>query len=1040
VAECTALYGNAYTSVGGAIDPPQPVGNIAATIQAPNLTITSGGQIQNVGNVIGTSVTLTGQKLINGITTPNTYTPQVSAPSQVISLSQINLPGLSFSLPGSVGATMPTPVAGKASYVTGSLAGSTLGALGPQTLLNDLPPNLQPSSTLFYFNPQAEDLTLQQAALQQTGQASFLSGLTYDSKNNLSVTEQEKAILYQNALNYAEQNNLQLGSALTQTQINALTQPMLWYVQQTVPDPNCVSTGVVTCPTVSALMPQVYLPPNWDAMSAGGNISGQNVTLNFNQDGHGSVLNTGTIEASNTLTVNTNTLTNQANQVNVGDIWQYIQATGYEKTSGTEVQPGGFMSAANMDLNVQKLNQIGGALQVLASDGTLNLAGTQQLLTSLQQQLGTNFTQTAVSDQLNSDFVAQGGFGFSDIVSLAFVVVVSIMSAGAATVAVGATLGEAAGSTFAAATATTSAGLGNIALSAAFAGFTSSIASQLTTTGTLNWGRVFEAAGVAGITAGLTNGITYGSDNGFGFTTGPLAVGGPVNSLAGLAGVNPIIGTNVGQASSSTATVLETRALAMLGEAGISAGVGAAVEGGSFGDAFKNALTQEVAAVAANAIGDARPDLNEFEYLAAHAALGCASSAALGTGCAGGAIGAAASAFLNPIIDGSGELPPAAMAALATLVGGTAAGLAGANPEGGVSAAQNETLNNWLNHVRPDQMHYSEKERYDNAVAACKNDGSDACQVRDQLNAVSQQRNDALASACAGGMSSDSCRSQVAAAFAAGNDVALVGGKMYAFDPTDPAIRAISSPYETTYAGSFDGQVAKSTWDALQAAPLDIPVLSGVGALLKWASSGFLGDARIAAPVITSLDSTANAAKSAVGESGGIGGLADMTAVSPSPSGFISNSKLNGNGYYLTDLTQQEQGLAQQIASGADSYGSITESLVDSVAQRQGWNVLSGGGYGSGNGFDHVIQNADGTVTILIDSKQISSGTLKLASNGSGGAVQMSDTWVTNVLSKLDSSSPAYLAVSNAVKNGTLVKGVAGVDRSTGNLVVLRVK
>nr|WP_257829753.1 hypothetical protein [Burkholderia glumae] len=55
VAECTALYGRAYTNSGGQIDPPTPVGNIAATIQAPNLSITSGGQIQNVGNVMSAS-------------------------------------------------------------------------------------------------------------------------------------------------------------------------------------------------------------------------------------------------------------------------------------------------------------------------------------------------------------------------------------------------------------------------------------------------------------------------------------------------------------------------------------------------------------------------------------------------------------------------------------------------------------------------------------------------------------------------------------------------------------------------------------------------------------------------------------------------------------------------------------------------------------------------------------------------------------------------------------------------------------------------
>lgn len=65
--QCKALYGSAYTSTGGTIDPPTPVGNIAATIQAPNLSISSNGQIRNVGNVLGTYVSLTGQKLINGV-------------------------------------------------------------------------------------------------------------------------------------------------------------------------------------------------------------------------------------------------------------------------------------------------------------------------------------------------------------------------------------------------------------------------------------------------------------------------------------------------------------------------------------------------------------------------------------------------------------------------------------------------------------------------------------------------------------------------------------------------------------------------------------------------------------------------------------------------------------------------------------------------------------------------------------------------------------------------------------------------------------
>ncbi|HEY3540165.1 MAG TPA: adhesin, partial [Trinickia sp.] len=139
------------------------------------------------------------------------------------------------------------------------------------------------------------------------------------------------------------------------------------------------------------------------------------------------ILNTGTISASNTLTVNTPTLTNQANQVNVGQIWSYIQDAGYQNTTGTVVQPGGFMSAANMDLNVQTLSQIGGALQKLDADGTVDSAGTQQLTAALQQQLGSNFTQMTLTDHLHTDFVKEGGsFGVEQLAMIVVAVAAAI--------------------------------------------------------------------------------------------------------------------------------------------------------------------------------------------------------------------------------------------------------------------------------------------------------------------------------------------------------------------------------------------------------------------------------------------------------------------------------------------------------------------------------------------------------------------------------------------------------------------------------------
>jgi filamentous hemagglutinin len=237
-------------------------------------------------------------------------------------------------------------------------------------------------------------------------------------------------------------------------------------------------------------MPQVYLPQNGSALSAGGNIIGQNVTLD--KDGNGSIVNTGTISASNTLTVNTTSLTNEANQVNVGQIWNSVKG-GYTDTTGTEVQPGGFMSAANMDLNVQTLSQIGGALQELNSDGTVNQAGAQQVLAQLQQTLAGNFTQTTVSDDLNTSFTKQGG-GLPTFVVAAIAIAASIVTAGAAA-AMGATL----------ATMT----LGESIAAGALSGMAGSMASELASGNGLELGAILEAGAVGALTAGLTNGIQY---------------------------------------------------------------------------------------------------------------------------------------------------------------------------------------------------------------------------------------------------------------------------------------------------------------------------------------------------------------------------------------------------------------------------------------------------------------------------------------------------------------------------------------------------
>jgi filamentous hemagglutinin len=179
---------------------------------------------------------------------------------------------------------------------------------------------------------------------------------------------------------------------------------------------------------------------------------------------------------------------------------------------------------------------------------------------------------------------------------------------------------------------------------------------------------------------------------------------------------------------------------------------------------------------------------------------------------------------------------------------------------------------------------------------------------------------------------------------------------------------------------------------------------------------------------------------SAAVKNSGFTALSELTPVSPSNSGGISAGKISGNGYALIDLTVAEQSIAQNVAMNGDPRGAVTEGLMNSVFRRQGMSELTGGQYGSNNGFDHVYMSKDGAVTIILDSKQITRGSLSLSTNGAGGQTQLSDAWVNEVLLRLDAKSPAAIAINDAIINGTLVKGVAGVDRATGKVMVVRVK
>ncbi|WP_407973064.1 filamentous hemagglutinin N-terminal domain-containing protein (plasmid) [Burkholderia pyrrocinia] len=811
---CALLYGSAYSS-SAAQDPaglPSSVGMsdfVPATIQAGNTLSVTSPTLTNTGNVIGQTVSLTGAQLVNGLNNPNVYTPPPAVSGQVVSLGPPSVPssatttvnsaglvttlsGQPTSVTGAAGLPPNTPIgvqtvgkpvaptvptagtpstttvqtiagaAKNATYLINNPASQVIGALGPQALLNALPANLQPGSTPFYYDPYTENQQIEQAALQATGKSSFYSTTSAtDSTSQASIENQDKAALYGAALEYAKQNNVALGTQLSQAQLALIDHPMLWYVEETVPQPGCTAIGNGACPTVQALMPEVLLPQNYAVVKADGEITGTNVALNFAN----SILNTGSISAQN-LTVNTASLTNEQRSTNIGTIYNNIDG-GVAVTTGTVVQQGGFMSAMNYDMNAQAINQIGGALQQLSADGTVNAASTQAMLADLKSQLGGQFTQSSVSNNLHTDVIADGGMG-------PIMIVQAVISVAA-----------------------------SIAFSPILGAALSSLMNQADT-GQFSIANLGKAVAVAYLTQGIDEGL-------------------------GLNNFQSVGANLVSSDSAVTLANLGNAALQIGEQSVVNAGISTAIQGGSFMTALKNNVLTDLAAVGANAIGTYLPSGSVGNVLA-HAALGCASSAALGTGCAGGAVGGAASAALNPVIDSNGNMPPAVLAAVETLVSGSLADALGFNLQGAMTAAQNETLNNWLNH-RPspsNPMALTEKQQLDRAIAMCTQGNAEACALKKSLVALSQSRDDTLKSACAGGTGTPACQGAMAAALAGGNNLSFENGTVYAFDPADPAAKANGKSFPTIYANSFDGQMASNLLDALQNAPIEIP---GVGAV-----------------------------------------------------------------------------------------------------------------------------------------------------------------------------------------------------------------
>ncbi|MGA3892034.1 DUF637 domain-containing protein, partial [Ralstonia nicotianae] len=642
-------------------------------------------------------------------------------------------------------------------------------------LINALPADLRPGSTPFYYDPQAENQRLDQAALAQTGRTSFINGLTYDSQTHLTVDDQQKLILYQNAVDYAKAHNVQLGQALTPEQLAALDKPMLWYVTQQVPDPNCLSGA---CPMVSALVPQVYLPQGYSGIEPGGSIVASK-SLELLADNP--IRNTGTLGSYGTLTSNT-TIINEQRAAEMTAAWQPIE-DGWARTTGQQGQANsGFVFAANAAGIAGQIQNINGVVAQLNADGTMSAAEAARVAAAVQAGM-----QAVTSTHTDTFVRSEGWFGqlFAGVVMVA----IGIMTGGAAMAAyagVGATLT-----------------VGQAMAQAAISSMTTNAMQQTSSGMGFSFGALVKAGATSALTAGLTQGITIGADGTLG-TVDSLSSVASDRSIAALSGAKNV-GNGLTQAAASSGTLGEQLAALTLG-IGIKAGVSTAINGGSFGRALTNAAASDVGAVAANILGTLSPGIGEVNAspnsvvgnILGHVALGCAISSMQGNGCAGGAAGGLAGSVVAPVVgmglyagtSGTNNAIDAATVAIAAMAGGAIAHAIGGDTTAGASSAQNAAMNNWLDHRRPNAVVYSEQERRDNAAAACKDDPKQ-CDVANSWEAKSKQRDADLQAACAGSLTSLACTSATLDAVAAGNVVRVINGKVYAFDPKVPSIIAL---------------------------------------------------------------------------------------------------------------------------------------------------------------------------------------------------------------------------------------------------------
>ena len=159
---------------------------------------------------------------------------------------------------------------------------------------------------------------------------------------------------------------------------------------------------------------------------------------------------------------------NYAREIDIGTSAYKVDG-GWVEMTGTRVASGGYISAQNLAGEIDRLESVGGALQILKTDGGVDVAQTEELLAKLGSVLGVqSYVHIGLQDNVHVEFIKDVSDQFAQLVAIVAAVALSFIIGPAVSAFIGE--GAAAGSAMAAGTAATatsaavSAGVGNMML------------------------------------------------------------------------------------------------------------------------------------------------------------------------------------------------------------------------------------------------------------------------------------------------------------------------------------------------------------------------------------------------------------------------------------------------------------------------------------------------------------------------------------------------------------------------------------------------